>query len=696
MSDKEYIERLLQGGTYGEEKDPKTGKTYYFNKQTREVTWNLKAAIQELKKLDEQEAARDAANSTSDALPPSAAALKSQASVTFAAAADADPPPTDENPFKKFQRTPPASGNPVPMPKKVAPITAMKEMPPPLTSSPSPSAVPTKAAAPGKSKEELAASALASGTWRQVADYKGDRFFVNEETGDTTGDLGLFLQIQDIVGITTQPSKRSEAIRHAVGEAVPSRPPLVTASSSLRIPDELLGDWMSVVVSGPDQEEAAARLIRFLSERSGEASALATVRAERDEARAQMVSLKKSLQEVGEQKRALAREVEELRAALLYGGDSVSRNYTHPSIDFVDAAPLAHRADKGYKSRLGDAPQFTSYGFTANAPTTVRASLTQQVIANSTEGPATVVDSLDERKRKKPFFESAIPPWRLPQPPQPVTEVTINDLPGTQRGAVVRDERKPTTNKFTNRNPELDEHTAERIDSLEKTVYLLQCHNRQLKQALDESSTAKHLKENCGVCEVLDPWKRLVVGAVGVEGYANNRLPSHLVGLSAKSLDIPPRHHGIDHRHEQFQGLLSGSQPPPSAGSITLIDTWSSGVPLWPTYGVGTRGQHQSITSNRGDALGQALGATLGAGEAMGHHEGHHEGPLDDTHERDVDPMRSPGTHWVRSSGNHHGSLADRGHQYALSAARGVTPTVSFPMSRPDPDPSAYLQRRLL
>ena len=116
---------------------------------------------------------------------------------------------------------------------------------------------------------------------------------------------------------------------------------------------------------------------------------------------------------------------------------------------------------------------------------------------------------------------------------------------------------------------------------------------------------------------------------------------------------------------------------------------------MWPSAGVGSRDQHKSLAGRGGygtgqyDALGQALGATLGGGSARPVFE-EQESIDTSTHERDAGMAYTPNTHWMQSSANNHGSLADRGHQYSLAAGRGMSATGLYPSN---PPPSSRSQQ---
>jgi hypothetical protein len=286
-----------------------------------------------------------------------------------------------------------------------------------------------------------------------VHDRLGRPFYINDRTGESTGDLDLYLRIRRELDTGAGAASRTAVAAAGsqlarITAALGCRDSSATAADAERRVRE---DWVSVLAHTSDADRAAKRLLADATRADIVAAADEVEAAHREAAglRNLLAVREKEITALRAQLSLQHGEIERLQNALFYGVGG-------------------HQADGGLSS----------------------ASATSQIAAAITAGTAGRLsgEGLGLMSHGRGGAAATITALRMPPP--------------------------PTMNAFIARAPEAEGNVARRIATLERLVFDLQAKNRQLVAEADaQRAQQRHLSAGCPQCQEGDPWQRLLAVA---------------------------------------------------------------------------------------------------------------------------------------------------------------------------------------
>jgi hypothetical protein len=302
------VRKALESGEWAEKKDPKSGRSYYVQRETKKTVWDLEKELGGAEPAATATATAPAA-ATGDAATDAASA--SQPAANRAGGGYA--PRTVADVLREgewVEKVDPKKNKPYYYNKKTRKTTwdLAKELgldkPPSGGEASSATLAASAAAAAGAAgpasqrvvKVYDAKQLLAAGVWEVVKDLGGNTYFMKRETGETTADLELYLQIQQALDDADDVS------------------PLVESQQGT-------SDWVSLIIRAPGHERAADRLIApYIQGRVDDADRAVKVAQQReDAARRELTDAERTIMQL---KGALAghqHEIHQLQCAVFYG-----------------------------------------------------------------------------------------------------------------------------------------------------------------------------------------------------------------------------------------------------------------------------------------------------------------------------------------------------------------------------------------
>ena len=300
---------VLALGEWTEKKDAKSGKTYYFHKATKKTTWDLAKELG----LEAGVASSPTAASTDGGDGGHGGGSIAEQIRAIVASGE-----WSEKKDAKTGKTYYVNKTTKKTTWDLVKQLGLKE----------PTAAAGSAAAKKPKRNYDAGQAIKSGEWRETADYQGEKYFVNTVTGETTAELKLFLEIQQAID-------EGEFAGGAEEAAQPD--PISTAGQASG--EDAINDWVSIMLHAPGHPAAAERVVQpYLDETTVHArvtanSALASQIKDQQEIaalRARNTELEAALE-------AHQKEVHQLQCAVFYGMGSAAHGYAPPGLDPLHA-----------------------------------------------------------------------------------------------------------------------------------------------------------------------------------------------------------------------------------------------------------------------------------------------------------------------------------------------------------------------
>ena len=299
------VAAALASGTWVEKKDPKSGKAYYFNKATKKTTWDLAKEL-----------------GVASAASPAAAVSDGQATAAKPTTTEpAKPLPGQQRTVAQVlaegtwvERSDPKTGRTFYFNKETKKATwdlvkelglapaaevAAKPAEPTQTAS-SPAAA---AAAASANNAYSVDHVLASGKWKASKDFNGSTYYMHVETGETTADLALYLQIQQALDGADDVCAGRGGDDGGAGAGTD------------------MSEWISLILRAPGHEQAADRLIApHVQRRLDDAErAVKAARLAEDEQRRRAEGLERSAAQMRDVVAAHQKEIHQLQCAVFYG-----------------------------------------------------------------------------------------------------------------------------------------------------------------------------------------------------------------------------------------------------------------------------------------------------------------------------------------------------------------------------------------
>lgn len=366
---KRTLQAVLAEGEWVAKSDAATGKTYYYNKTTKKTTWDLVKDLG-LDAGDTQPKATDSASASKSGEVAEISAAQVALMVEEALRLGTWQEKSDAKTGKKYYYNKATKKTVWDLAAELRQSAQLQQISTETKKADGTSTGSGSELAAG-SKPEVrkrkiydAPTLLANGEWKEVKDYLGRAFYVNPSTGEQTGDLQLYLRIQEAIDEESNFSTEPLAYTHKAGQDL--LPPPSSTNSTTQVVD--FDDWVSMMLHSPGHEAAVERLLKKHRFVTATEEANQKLTEELNAAKVHIAQLETRLNQFEKLNSSYRDEIHQLQCALFYGLGSSAKGYNPPMTHAVDDVRQYGALSPG---RIGGSPQ--------PASTTARSNLEQRI-----------------------------------------------------------------------------------------------------------------------------------------------------------------------------------------------------------------------------------------------------------------------------------------------------------------------------